>query len=150
VTTEEALELVEVAFRDAPRPTNSELLHPRSADDMDLVSLYDIENWRDMTDEDVIGAYAALSFLSAAGFRHFVPAFMSYSLRNPNSAEAVVSSTVWGFDPSLYDEKLAHYVRSKYELLEPDERHAVAAFLEAMIPYEPDAQRALDQWRTED
>ncbi len=64
---------VEAAFADAPRPGNAELLHPDCADDMDIEHLYAVSWWRELGDRDVIGGYAALAFLSPAGFRHCAP-----------------------------------------------------------------------------
>jgi hypothetical protein len=149
MTRERAQRMVEEAFSEVPRPSNEELLHERCYDDMDLEPLYPIAHWRDMTDEDVINAYSALSFLSPAGFRHFVPAYMSYALRNPTSPQAVVSSTVWAFAPSMYAEDLQEFTRSKWVFLDHHQRRAIAAFLEAMAPYE-DVDAALAEWRAVD
>jgi hypothetical protein len=147
-TKEEALARIEAAFGGVPRPTNGELLHPESSDDMDLEPLYEIDSWRDLTDEVLIYSYAAPSFLSAAGFRYFLPAYMRFSLNNPDSPEAVVSATIWGLDPSLYSEQIAEYARSKYALFDKAQRAAIVAFLEAMTDssYGEDAIRALREW----
>jgi len=151
VAYEDALKKVEDAFANAPRPPNEALLHPQSMDDMDLKPLYAIAHWKDMTEADVIDAYAAPSFLSAAGFRHFLPAYMGHALENPDSPQAYVSSTIWGLDPSLYDEKIAAYARSKYELFDGAQRAAIVAFLEAMrdSTYGDDAEHALTEWRSQ-
>jgi hypothetical protein len=55
-TKEEALALIDAAFADVPRPNNGELLHPDSFDDMDIEPLYEIDSWRNMTDE-VLGTF---------------------------------------------------------------------------------------------
>jgi len=148
VTKDEALARLEAAFLAVERPDNDDLLHPDSFDDMDLRELYEIDSWRDMSDEDIINSYAAPSFLSAAGFRYFLPAYMRFSLNNPDSPEAVVSATIWGLDPSLYSEQLAVYSRSKFELFDETQRGAIVAFLEAMTDssYGDDALRALREW----
>ena len=146
-TAEEALAAIEAAFRDQERPSDADLLHPRCFDDMDLEGLYPISHWTEMTDADVVGCYASLSFLSAAGFRHFLPAYMRFVLRNPESAEAVVSSTIWALDPTIHEGDLADFARSKYELLADAQRRAVVAFLRAMAQFDPDAGRALRSWQ---
>lgn len=149
VAKNEALARIEVAFAAVPRPDNGELHHPDSYDDTDLEPLYEIDRWHDMADEVVINSYAAPSFLSPAGFRYFLPAYMRFALRNPDSAEAVVSSTIWALDPSLYSERIAAYARSKYELFDEAQRAAIVSFLEAMTDssYADDALRALGEWR---
>jgi len=149
VSTNEALTRIDIAFSGVPRPDNDELHHPDSYDDMDLQRLYEIGSWRDMTDHDVIEEYAALNFLSAAGFRYFLPAYMRFALLNPDSPEAVVSSTIWALDPSLYSEGIDAYARSKYVLFDEAQRAAIVTFLDAMTDssYGDDALRALQEWR---
>ena len=100
-----ALARIESAFRDAPRPSNDELLHERCMDDNDLVRLYDVAHWREMPDELVESEYAALSFLSPDGFRHFIPAYMLWVLRHPGAADAVVDSTIWALSPESYADR---------------------------------------------
>ena len=84
---------IEEAFADAPRPSNEDLLHERCMDDNDIVRLYPIAHWREMPDELVESEYAALSFLSPDGFRHFIPAYMGFALRHLGSGAAAVGSS---------------------------------------------------------
>lgn len=136
---------VEAAFADVPRPPDDALLHPDCRDDMDLQRLYEIDHWRVMPDDVVVSEYAALAFLSPAGFRHFVPAYLVWVLRHPDAPDAVVDSTVWAFCPDLYGD-LAPFVRSKWSELDARQRDAVAAFLRAMSGHHEDASRALAGW----
>jgi hypothetical protein len=148
-TPESALELVERAFADVERPSNEELLHPQCSDDGDIEDFYEISDWRDLTDADVISGYASLAFFSAAGFRYFIPAYFRYVLRNPDSPEAVVDSTIWSFYPPMYKADIQDFVASKYATLDADQRAAVTAFLEAMEPHNPDALKTLEYWRSQ-
>ena len=137
-----AIAEIEAAFAiGAARPSNADLLHPECRDDMDLQRLYEVADRRDLTEADVISEYAALAFLSADGFRHFIPAYLIWVLRHPDAGEAVVDSTVWAFVPDLYDETLGPFVRSKWASLNDDQRHAIGAFLRAMAPHHPDAAK---------
>jgi hypothetical protein len=138
---------IETAFAAAPRPSNDALLHPDCHDDMDLEQLRTVDHWRRLPDMLVVSEYAALAFLSPAGFRHFIPAYMIWVLRHPTSHEAVVDSTVWAFHVELYRTELRPFVRSKWSLLDTEQRDAVSAFLEAMADYHQDAERALAHWR---
>ena len=91
-----------------------------------------------MPDELVVREYAALSFFSAAGLRHFLPAYLSWALRHPDSPQAAYDSTVWVLLPE--------YGRGRLDGLTPVEVEAVVAFLGAVE--HPDAGRALADWRT--
>jgi uncharacterized protein DUF6714 len=131
---QEAAQAMDVAFSRTERPANSDLLHPRCMDDGDLLELYEVSDWREMSDELVVNNYAAPSFLSAAGFQYFLPAFISYALRNPESPEFVIESTIFHLTPG------DDFTESRFELFDGPQRHAIRLFLEAMAPnYEVEA-----------
>jgi hypothetical protein len=128
-----ALAQIEAAFADAPRPPNDDLLHERCMDDNDIVHLYPVEHWREMPDELVETEYAALSFLSPEGFRHFIPAYMGFALRRLDSGAAAVDSTIWSLAPVFYEDPgLQDFVVSKLSSLTDGQGAAVIAFLEAV------------------
>ena len=113
-----ALAQIEAAFADAPRPPNDDLLHEQCMDDNDIVRLYPLEHWRDMPDDLVESEYAALAFLSPDGFRHFIPAYMGFTLRRLDSGAAAVDSTIWSLAPVFYeDEALKDFAVSKVSTL---------------------------------
>jgi hypothetical protein len=129
----ETVTTIEAAFADAPRPPDGELLHERCFDDNDIVALYGVPHWRDLDDATVEREYAALSFLSPAGFRHFIPAYLSFALRHLDTGAAAVDSTIWSLSPDRYDDpELCAFARSKLELLDERQRAATVAFLEAV------------------
>jgi hypothetical protein len=108
-----------------------------------------------MPDELVESEYAALSFLSPDGFRHFIPAYMSFTLRHLESGAAAVDSTIWSLSPVIYtDPGLREFVLSKLAGLTAAQREAVLEFLEAIRElgddYDADqAAQALAYWRDE-
>jgi hypothetical protein len=124
---DEVLSQIERAFADLPRPADDELLHPDARDDNEY-------------------EYAALFFLGPAGFRHFLPAYMSFALRHQDSGAAVVGSTVYALTPAQGD--LLDFSVSKFALFDPAQSTTVLAFLEAMVGHE-DVDKALEHWRSE-
>src|SRR5262245_42418282 len=103
-------------------------------DDSDIVQLYPIGHWRELPDDLVEREYAALSFLSPDGFRHFIPAYMGFALRRLDSGAAAVDSTIWSLAPVFYeDAAIQAFTVSKFASLSDAQRAAVAAFLEAVI-----------------
>jgi hypothetical protein len=149
-TNAEVLDLIERAFGDAPRPEDSELLHPRSMDDHDIEQLYGIRHWRDVPEAVVEHEYAALFFLGPAGFRHFLAAYMSYALRHPITDQMAVESTIFALRPASDD--LREFTLSKFTLFDAPQRAAVLAFLEAMAKLDdfsdPTLAEALAYWRS--
>jgi hypothetical protein len=150
---ERTLRQIESAFAGAPRPPDERLLHERSRDDNDIAALYAIAHWRDVPDAVVENEYAALSFLSPEGFRHFIPAYMRFALRQLGTGRAAVDSTIWSLSPDVYEDPgLRDYVISKLRALDDAQRAAVVAFLEAVRAQGDDAEaseaeRALTYWR---
>ncbi|HET8821522.1 MAG TPA: DUF6714 family protein [Thermoleophilaceae bacterium] len=148
-----ALAEIDEAFGDTPRPRNDALLHERCMDDNDVVRLYPVEHWREMPDELVESEYAALSFLSPDGFRHFIPAYMGFTLRHLASGAAAVDSTIWSLAPVFYEGAgIGDFVVSRLSGLTDDQSGAVIAFLEAVRELGDDylagqAVRALAWWR---
>ena len=139
------LSQIQRAFAEAPRPSDDDLLHPDCRDDDDIKSLYGVNHWGDLSDEAVEYEYAALFFLGPAGFRHFLPAYMSFALRHRDGGAAVVGSTVYALTPARGD--LRDFSLSKFTLFDDAQRAAVLAFLEAMAGHE-DVDQALEYWRS--
>ena len=129
---EQALATIDAAFGEAPRPPDGELLDERCFDDNDIVALYGVGHWRDLDDATVEREYAALSFLSPAGFRHFIPAYLRFALRHLDTGAAAVDSTIWSLSPPRYDDPgLQEFTASKLEALDERQRAAAVAFLDA-------------------
>jgi Family of unknown function (DUF6714) len=122
-------------------------------DDNDIAYLYPVQHWRDMPDDLVESEYAALSFLSPDGLRHFIPAYMGFALRRLDSGAAAVDSTIWSLAPVFYDDPgIQDFVISKLATLTEPQRAAVVAFLEAVCAggeeyVAEQAGRALGWWR---
>jgi hypothetical protein len=141
------LATIAAAFADVPRPGNDALLHEQCFDDNDIAALYEVPHWRALTDEMIEREYAALSFLSPDGFRHFIPAYMGFTLRHVGSGAAVVGSTIWSLDPGAYaEEHLRAFTRSKLVGFDAAQRAATIAFLEAVD--DEDSRHALAWWRS--
>lgn len=141
---------IAAAFDGVERPPDDALLHPQCRDDGDLQVLYGVRDWRELTGEQVVAEYAALAFLSPAGFRHFLPAYLLWVLRHPDSGEAVVDSTVWAFHVEMYDEGLRPFVASKPSLLDDGQWAVVLDWLAAMAAAgHPDAAAAAAYWRSQ-
>jgi hypothetical protein len=119
---------IEFAFGDVPRPPNDELLHPECRDDGDLTSLYGVEDWLTLSDEAIEYEYSALAFLSPAGFRHFLPAYMRWICRHGDEKPGAAFSL------------------SKFSLLGAEQSSCIAAFLERFSEH-PEAQEARAYWR---
>jgi len=145
---DEALRGIEAAFADTPRPPDPELAYS-PGHDHDFELLYRYAHWREVPDTVIERQDAALAFLGAAGFRQFLPAYMSYALRNARSEWSAVESAVNALAPGSGD--LRDFSISKYKDRSAAERQAVLVFLEAVQARDdfgdPVLADALAYWR---
>ena len=152
---DEVVAAIEAAFGDIVYPGDDALLHPDCMDDMDIAAFYGGTTWQAIPDETVGFEYAALSFVSAEGFRYLLPAYMTRSLRHFDDGDIGVESTVWALDPNRAGPALRAFQLSKYTLLSGAQRAAIAAFLEVIATHPSylgeDARTALvGHWRPAD
>jgi len=148
---EQALAAIDAAFAGVPRPADDALLHEDCCDDGDIAALYAFAHWRDVPDDVVATEYAALSFLGPAGYRHFIPAYMRFSLRHLAAGYSAVDSTIWSLTARDWEDEAADgFRRSKWSLFDDAQRAAVVSFLEAVRELTPDddddVDRALRTW----
>lgn len=138
------LEFIAEAFAGVPRPPNEALLHDDCRDDGDIVELYGVPDWREAPDKALERSYAALTFLSPAGFQYFLPAYLSWVLRHAGRASAVVDSTIWSLEATPGPHEA--FAASKFELLDDAQRTAVVSFLTTMASFE-DVTPQLEYWQ---
>lgn len=77
-----------------------------------------------MPDGVIEGEWGALYSLGDAGYRHFLPAYLRFSLRHPNSGFASVQATILSLTPSFSQKTFVGF--------DAAQRAAVIAFLETM------------------
>lgn len=140
---------IESAFAGLSPPGDDRLLHPDCRDDGDIAAFYGGPRWQDLAGDFIVRNYAAPSFFSAEAFRFYLPAFMVWALKHPDSPDYVIEATLRAFDPGAEGEPLQAFQASKFSLFTPAQRAAVAAFLEAFRAdplLGPIAADALKHW----
>lgn len=132
---EQATREIDAAFDGLAPPDDDRLLHPQCMDDGDIADFYGQPDPDGLPDAFLIRSYAAPSFFSAEAFRYYMPAFMRWSLRHPDSIEYVVESSLRAFDPGREGDPLRDFQLSKYALFDDAQRRAVVGFLEVFEPH---------------
>jgi hypothetical protein len=122
---------IEDAFSGLDPPGDAQLLHPQCMDDGDIADFYGELDRRQLSDDTIIGNYAAPSFFSAEAFQYYMPAFMIWSLRHHDTIEYAPESTLRALDPTSGGPGLYEFQVSKYALFTRRQRAAVIRFLQA-------------------
>ena len=141
-----SVDLIRTAFADTPRPDNHEIGHDLARDDVDVIGLFPYSHWTEVDDHTLEREWAAIYSMSPQGFRHFIPAYMAFSLSNAGRGTAAEESTITALTPG--QGWIHEYRRSQHSALSDEEAEAVVAFLETISPRtELPTTGAMKAWR---
>jgi hypothetical protein len=149
VTTEApaAIEAIQASFAETPRPSDEEIGHDLARDDVDVIALFPFSHWSEIDHETLEREWAAIYSMSPAGFRHFIPAYMTFSLTHAGRGTAAEESTITALTPG--QGWIHEYRSSQHAALSDPEAEAVVAFLEAISSRTDVPTRdALSFWRS--
>lgn len=142
----DSVDLIHIAFADTPRPPDHEIGHDLARDDVDVVGLFPFSHWTEIDHGTLEREWAAIYSMSPSGFRHFIPAYMTFSLSYAGQGSAAEESTITALTPGqgwIYE-----YRRSQHAALTDPEAAAVTAFLAAIQPRtEVPTRDALRAWQ---
>lgn len=146
VDLQDSIAQINTAFSNTPRPADHEIGHDLARDDVDVVGLFPFAHWSEIDHGTLEQEWAAIYSMSPAGFRHFIPAYMTFSLFYAGQGSAAEESTITALTPGqgwIYE-----YRRSQHAALTDAEAEAVVEFLETISPRtEVPTQDALRSWK---
>jgi hypothetical protein len=93
---------IDEAFGDEPYPGDDHIV--RAASDLESARIRDVlagSHWRDVAYEDLERLHSALPFLSAEGYRFYLPAFMAFSIVDFQRAGTIPDEVVRSLTPPL-------------------------------------------------
>lgn len=128
-STEALIAQIETAFGGLQMPADDELLHPDCRDDVDILEFYGGIKWQEMTDDMVVYGYAAPTAFSAKAFQYYLPAYLTWTLRNPDSPDYAGESILLALDPGTPDESLHDFRKSKFAMLTREQRDLIRKIL---------------------
>ena len=101
------------------------------------------KKWEEVPDKDIHFGYSCFSFLDDIGFAYYIPAYMTWYLRNIDSEdpEVVNSNTfeflIYSLGPSM-NGVMSEYTISQFRLCTLEQRRVIAHFLQ-FVEEEEDA-----------
>ena len=102
------------------------------------------KKWEEVPDEGIQQGYSCLSFLDEIGFAYYIPAYMTWYIRNvdSNDPEVMGSNTfeflIYSLGASM-DGIITEYKVSQFRLLTLEQRRAIAHFLQF-------AEKIYEEW----
>jgi hypothetical protein len=127
-----SVDLIGTTFANTPRPPDHEIGHDLARDDVDVMALFRFAHWSEIDHGTLEQEWAAIYSMSPPGFRHFLPAYMTFSLSYAGQGSAAEESTITALTPGqgwIYE-----YRRSQHAALNEAEARAVVSFLETIAP----------------
>lgn len=151
ITAASIAQQIHTEFGDLEPPGDDALLHPDCMDDGDIVDFYGNPRWQDLSSEKIVANYAAPSFFSPLAFRYYLPAFLVWTLENPDSPEVAGESIIHALDPGTPNEHLHEFRYSKFQSLTDNQFTVVRNFLIYFSAHndlgEPAASALMNYWR---
>jgi hypothetical protein len=90
-------------------------------------------SWDQVPDQDIEECTKALCYLDPEGWRYYIPAYMTWTLRHFRTSNSIVSDfTIYTFDPSGSHTGLREYKLARYQMLNDAQSRAVCRFLQYM------------------
>jgi hypothetical protein len=95
--------------------------------------------WQDIPAEHLIRCYSGLSHLDAYGLPFYLPAAMTWVLKNfRDSDELLVDWTIYQLVPHREDERLSERYDRRFHLFTPTQWRACRSFLEFLLSEDPE------------
>lgn len=144
---QDSIELIRSTFAEVPRPLDHEIGNDLARDDVDVIALFPFSHWSEIDHGTLEREWAAIYSMSPGGFRHFLPAYMTFSLFYAGQGSAAEESTITALTPG--QGWIREYRRSQHAALTDPEATAVVSFLETIAPRtEVPTREALRSWRS--
>ena len=134
--SEELIGIIENAFDGVTQPDEI-TLHVAEAHDN-----YDYDNnlkhrkkdyigrWQDVPQEHIQKCGNALSFVEKVGMRFYLPAYMTWYLKNFGNDNIIYDDhTLYSLDNNAKDSELAEYHKERFSLFTPEQLQACAFFV---------------------
>ncbi len=133
---EEIVALIREAFAGVERPKKKDLLHfPDVGDDLWIESFLDDTetDWADIDPKKIEYECNALTAFSPAAWRYYLPAYMTWDLRNywTTSGSNTVDHVIYALELTR-DPRIRKVTMPCFEALSKEQSKAVLAFLEFM------------------
>lgn len=128
-TPEDILREVAEAFAEAPRPARQTILinEMESEELAKMGETYSRYTWQDIPAEVLYANQDALPNFTPEGFRYYLPAFLTETVRNYQPGNRLYAQLLYALE---YNNLMPSYIQEKFEIFTHSQEKAVCHFLE--------------------
>ena len=123
------LERLEAAFANVPRPSQEELVNRHCCECLETSEAFAGAAWRDVTLEQIL-AGRETALLTVESWRYYLPAVISWSVKDPEAVDVIADNLVMQLTPSGDGGSLEAWFEPRARGFTADQRAAIAAFLQ--------------------
>ena len=136
MTKEELIKIIDKAFDGVEQPKDITIHVAEAHDEYDYE--HDKEHrikdyfgpWQKVPSEHIKKCQSALSYVDKIGMRYYLPAYMTWYLKNfGNTDEVMFDHALYTLDNHANDTELSKYFKERFSLFNPDQLNACALFV---------------------
>jgi hypothetical protein len=125
---EDVVELIRRAFAATPQPGREVLLNRHCCECVSVSEAYAGKRWIEITLDDVrAGGETAL--LTAAAWRYYLPAVMTWCLRAPDAVDVILDNLVYQLEPPAAGRGVPEWFAERAIGFSDEQRAAIVAYL---------------------
>ena len=158
---EQIVQQIRDAFANVPQPPADALVNNHCCECAETSAAYAGKRWAEVSLEELLRGIE-ISLLTASAWRYYLPAFLIWTIRNPDAVGVLEDNLVFQLEPPREGRGVPEWFNERAPGFSPKQRRAIAAFLEwyrareeaAYAPFGVDrpshVDRALKYWTGEE
>ena len=126
--TDEIIHLIDRAFAHVPQPAAEALINRHCCECLETSEAYGGKPWTEITLDDVL-AGRETSLLTAAAWRYYLPAIITWCIRAPVAVDVIQDTLVFQLEPPANGQGVPEWFNERAVGFSEDQRAAIVAFL---------------------
>jgi hypothetical protein len=127
--TNEIVHLIRRAFADVPRPTPEALVNRHCCECLETSEAYGGKPWTEISLDDIL-AGRETSLLTAAAWRYYLPAVMTWCIREPEIVDVIRDNLVYQLEPPANGQGVPEWFNERAVDFSDHQRAAIVAYLD--------------------
>jgi Family of unknown function (DUF6714) len=124
----DTIRLISRAFSETPQPGPEALFNHHCCECVDVSAAYAGKHWMDISLDDIL-AGRETALLSAAAWRYYLPAVMTWCIRAPDAVDVIQDNLVYQLEPPAEGRGVPEWFKERATGFSEEQRAAIVAYL---------------------
>ncbi len=135
--TAKLIEQITAAFKDQPYTGDDNIVAGNFGEYLEVLRDFKGKRWHELSDDAIAYNRSSLHFLTDEGYRHYLPAYMLFCVKNLQTADMALDATIATLTLSHYRKTEINF-KERMSGFTSEQGQAVKAFLEHVHKHMPD------------